>query len=119
MKLHLDGWRIADEKELEIVGLLFRNTLESHLPRLLGQFMAFDGWVSHFRDMIDRQAAGRGVPWSMLGYALLASGCSFEDIRQVLASHSQEDGSRGSSNRVDKHLEKQRSLVFERFGVMV
>lgn len=118
MKLQLDGWQIADEEELQTVGLLFRNTLESHLPRLIGQFMAFDGWICYFRHLVDGRTAGRGMPWSMLGYALLASGtCSFEEIRQVLASHSQEDGSRKSSNRLDMHLEKQRALALERFGV--
>jgi hypothetical protein len=114
MKLQM-GWTITEEAQLKEVGPLFQTALTARFPHLFEKYMAMNGWINHFQDKLKTDTGGRGRSWTMLGYCLLGrTNTTFEEIQQVIEAHSHEQLK--SVNRLDMHLERQRVMVYERFG---
>jgi hypothetical protein len=104
--------------ELHKVGALFREALSSNYGMFNNRFNTLAGWIEYFRQQITKFPKGRGFYWAMLGYALLARPeTSLQEIREVIESHARQDASKKWGNRLDIHLQKQRAIVNERFGV--
>lgn len=115
-----NGWEIDSLEKANHVGRLFQEALISRLGELFQRFMEIEGWIGHFRSCLDKQTAGRGYPWSMLGYALLSSdNTTLQEIETVIDAHARDDSARRLQNRIDIHIERQGEMVRKRYGKQV
>jgi hypothetical protein len=84
------------------------------------QFMEMSGWVDHFRRQLEGRTTVRADLSTKLGYSLLArEQTTFEEIKAVLEEHSRGDPAWRPGNRNDLHLERQKKMVRERYGIDV
>lgn len=112
------SWSICGETELAHVGGILCDLLLRKLGPLLQQFMTMEGWVHYFRSEVSKYSKGRGYFWAMLGYSLLALPSTIVDeIQRVIEEHSRQNASLASMNRLQEHLDRQRKMVIDRFGI--
>lgn len=114
------GSTITNEVELAEVGPTLQTELDRHFSSAFNRYMNMNGWIDHFRQMLEKITTSRGLPWSMLGYSLLAREVTtFDEIQEVIKAHSREEPSNKTLNRLEMHLNTQRQIVYERFGKRV